>query len=276
MPSETNKAYWLVRCQHDRAIRKDENQDIELHLREAVAESKVIGEIEFKLPVGKIYNRDAGRRRPRTERLVRQEIRCSTVTLRPPHRKGKKLEPITINVVHCKEKNAPTSEEKIEWFLLTSLPVENGEKALEIVNWYLCRWQIELFFKILKSGCKVEELQFDTFEATSNCIAFYMIAAWRILYLTMLGRECPDMDCSSVFEISEWQAVYAIVKKKSPPKHPPKLNEIILMIAKLGGFLGRRSDGYPGIKVMWIGMQRMRDFTMAWETFHSVGYKSYV
>src|SRR5690349_21496723 len=106
-----------------------------------------------------------------------------------------------------------------------------------------CQWNIEIFFKILKSGCAVEELQFDTFKGTSNCIAFYMIVAWRILYLTMLGRNCPDIDCSVVFEVNEWQSVYAIATKKTPPKEPPKLNEIILMIAKLGGFLGRKSDG---------------------------------
>jgi hypothetical protein len=58
--------------------------------------------------------------------------------------------------------------------------------------------------------------------------------------------------------------------------HPPALNEIIFMIAKLGGFLGRKSDGYPGSKIMWIGIQRMKDFTLAWETFHSIGNKTYV
>src|SRR5882757_7858395 len=103
-----------------------------------------------------------------------------------------------------------------------------------------------------------------------NCISIYLIVAWRILYLTMLGRNCPDMDCSTVFEENEWKSVYAIVTKKSPPTDPPKLNDIILMIAKLGGFLGRKSDGYPGSKVMWIGMQRMKNFTMAWQTFGSL------
>src|SRR5438552_1934344 len=102
-----------------------------------------------------------------------------------------------------------------------------------------------------------------------------MIIAWRILYLTMLGRNCPDIDCNIVFEKNEWQSVYAIVKKTSPPKHPPTLNEMILMIAKLGGFLGRKSDGHPGAKVMWIGIQRMRDFTLAWETFNSFSNKNY-
>jgi hypothetical protein len=276
MPSESNKAYWLVRSQHNRKLLDEVGQEIELRLREAAEASQTIGEVEFTLPKGKLYNRDAGKRHPRKERVVRQEIRACTVYLSPPKRKEKKLAPIAINVVHCREINSPNNEDKIEWFLLTSFPVNNAESAIEIVKWYLCRWQIELFFKILKSGCTVEELQFDTLKATTNCVALYLIIAWRILFLTMLGRNCPEIDCSVVFEKDEWQSVYAIVTKKIPPKKPPKLNEIILMIAKLGGFLARKSDGHPGSKVMWVGMQRMKDFTLAWETFRPMGGESYV
>jgi hypothetical protein len=97
-----------------------------------------------------------------------------------------------------------------------------------------------------------------------------MIIACRVLYITMLGRICPDIDCNVVFDDNEWRAVYTVIKKKRPPKEPPKLGEMILMIARLGGFLGRKSDGDPGAQVMWIGIQRMRDFTLAWETFHSL------
>lgn len=270
LPSETNKAYWLIRSQHDRSVLNEESQKFESRLRKEISSSKVIGEIEFIIPPGESNGR------PRAERTVKQEIRSYTVTLRPPKRKEKKLTPITINVVHCLEINPPSDKEKLEWFLLTSFPVNNYETAMDIVKWYLCRWQIEVFFKILKSGCTVEELQFETLEATANCIALYMIVAWRILYLTMLGRNCPDMDCSAVFETNEWQSVVAIITKKPPPKNPPKLNEIIIMIAKLGGFLNRKHDGYPGPKIMWIGMQRMRDFTLAWEIYTPMRGKSCV
>jgi hypothetical protein len=275
MPSEINKAYWLVRSQHNRIL-NNEDKELETQLWETVRNSKPLGEIEFKMAPGKVYNRDKSKRKPREERTVRQEIRSSTVLIRPPKRKGKRLEPVAVNIVHCCEINAQNNEEKIEWFLLTSFPIDNAEATLKIAEWYLCRWQIEIFFKILKSGCGVEELQFDTLKATANCVALYLIVAWRILYMTMLGRNCPDMDCSAVFEENEWQSVYAIVTKKSPPKKPPKLNEIILIIAKLGGFLGRKSDGCPGSKVMWIGMQRMKDFTLAWETFRSIRSETYV
>ena len=276
MPSESNKAYWLVRSSHNRQVVNETDNDLTLRLREAVRTAKPIGNIEFKMSPGKIHTMDAWTRRARKERIVRQEIRACTVYIRPPANKSKKLPSFPINVVHCKEINAPSEEEVIEWFLLTSLPVNNVENAIEVVKWYLCRWQMELFFKVLKSGCTVEKLQFDTLKATMNCISIYLIVAWRVLYLTMLGRTCPDMDCSAVFETSEWQSVYAIVTKKSPPITPPKLNEMILMIAKLGGFLSRKSDKHPGTKVMWIGMQRMKDFALAWETFHSTKRKTYV
>ena len=92
-----------------------------------------------------------------------------------------------------------------------------------------------------------------------------MIIAWRIMYTTMLGRVVPDMLCNNVFSDSEWKAVYMILHKKHPPQIPPTLNEMNKMIAQFGGFLNRRGDGEPGIKTMWIGLQRMRDFAIGIE-----------
>ncbi|MCX6011872.1 MAG: IS4 family transposase [Chloroflexi bacterium] len=272
MPSEENKAYWLIRSGVNRKTLEGDN----LKLQEAVKISSSIGEIEFELPAGRVYNRDKSKRVQRKKRSVRQEVRVCTVKLCPPRRKDGELSAISINVIHCIEIDPPNEEDKIEWFLLTSLPVNNAEAAIDIVSWYLCRWQIEIFFKLLKSGCTVEKLQFESFKATSNCIALYMIVAWRILYLTTLGRVCPDIECSCVFELDEWQSVYAIATKKAPPKKPPKLNEIIIMLAKLGGFLGRKGDGFPGPKVMWIGIQRMKDFTLGWGAFRTMRENSYV
>lgn len=270
MPSQTHKAYWLIRSQHNRKILDASGEALDSRLREVVRGTQAIGEMTYELPAGKVFSRDR-ERKTREVRTVKQEIRASSVYLNPTERKGKKLTPVAINVVHCKEINPPSEEDCIEWFLLTSVPIPDAEAAMDIVKWYLCRFQIEVFFKILKSGCTVEELQFESLKATSNCLALYMIAAWRILYLTMLGRHCPEINCEVVFEANEWQSVYAIVMKQSPPKEPPTLNEIIIMIAKLGGFLARKSDKLPGSKVMWIGLQRMRDFTLAWQTFRAMG-----
>lgn len=263
-PNKKNKAYWLVRAKHDRNLMNEAGKALEEKLKEAVKNTNPIGEIEFNLPAGRIHTR--GKRSARTERTVKQEVRTCEIYLNPTKKKKQRRSPVKIHVVHCVEINGPENEQ-LEWFLITSYPVNNAETAIEVVNWYLCRWQIEVFFKVLKSGCKIEELQFETMQGTENCIAMYLIIAWRVLYLTMLGRNCPDLNCDVVFEESEWKSVYSISTKKKPPKTPPKLNEIILIIAKLGGFLGRKSDGYPGATVMWLGIQRMRDFTLAWEIF---------
>lgn len=170
-PSEGNKAYWLIRSSLNRKTLGENN----LKLQEVVKKSLPMGEIEFELPPGRIYNRDKSKRPQRKKRIVRQEIKVSTVKLCPPPRKGRKLSLISINIIHCAEIDPPNQEDKIEWFLLTSFPIKDVETAIDIVGWYLCRWQIEIFFKILKSGCGVEKLQFKNFKAISNCIALYMI-----------------------------------------------------------------------------------------------------
>jgi hypothetical protein len=275
LPSEENKAYWLVRAKNNRYVLNEETQKFESKLWETIKTQEPVGEIEFKMLSG-TSNRNSKKRHTRKERIVKQKIKTARFSLKSPCNKISGSPCVAVNVVHCEEINPPVGEEKIEWLLLTSFPISTTEAAMQVVQWYLCRWQIETFFKILKSGCKIEELQFDTLKGTANCVALYTIVSWRILYLTMLGRHCPDLDCSIVFEKSEWQSVYAIVNKKSPPKKPPSLNEIILIIGKLGGFLGRKCDGYPGPRAMWIGMQRMKDFTLAWEAFCSIENKSYV
>lgn len=268
-PSDENKAYWLVRCQHNRRVLNPENGLFENKLKEALHSTDVVGHVEFDVPAGHI-NRNSKARHLRKARSVKQEIRIAQVMLRPPNRKDREVQPTNVYVVHCKEINVSEGETAIEWYLLTSYPTHTIDEAITIINWYLCRWQIEVFFKVLKSGCKVEELQFESLRSTTNCLALYMIVAWRVLFLTMMGRVCPDIDCNVVFDDCEWRAVYTVVKKEKPPNKPPTLYSMIIMIAKLGGFLARKSDGYPGPSVMWQGIQRMRDFTLAWEAFHHV------
>ncbi len=94
-----------------------------------------------------------------------------------------------------------------------------------------------------------------------------MIVAWRVLFVTMLGRECPDLPCTVLFEDDEWKSVYMIAKKEVPPETPPSLGDFTIMVASLGGYLNRKCDGPPGPKTMWVGLQRMVDFALAWKSF---------
>ena len=100
------------------------------------------------------------------------------------------------------------------------------------------------------------------------CIAIYMIIAWRIQYITMLSRRSPEDPCNTIFSKSEWESVYRILHKNKPPEKIPTMHEMVRMIAKLGGFLGRKHDGEPGLKTIWIGMQKAKDYALAWEIFN--------
>ncbi len=229
-------AEWLIRAERAR-----------------LASAPVLAEAEFDLP--------ATARRP--ARRIHQQLRVARLTFKAPHRSDRTLADIEVSAVLAREVDPPQGEEPIEWLLLTSLPVETAEQALEKLQWYLCRWQIEVFFKILKSGCRIEKLQLETLERLEPALAFYLIIAWRVLYLTLLGRDCPQMPCNVVFAEEEWRAVYIVTKRQPPPETPPSLDAMVRMVASFGGLLNRKGDGFPGPQSLWIGLQRTRDFVLA-------------
>ena len=154
--------------------------------------------------------------------------------------------------------------------MLTSLPVASFEQAATVVAWYAVRWCIEVYFHVLKSGCQIKRLHLETEERLRPCLALYMVIAWRVLFALMLGRACPDLDCEIVFDPREWRAAYVVVKRCPPPATPPRLGEMVTLVASLGGYLGRQHDGPPGPKAMWIGLQRLRDFVIALEAMESL------
>ena len=207
---------------------------------------------------------DRKRKQPREPRTAVVVIRAARVKLRGPSRPGGKLPDLEVNVVLVSEPNPPPGAEPIEWILLTDLPIDTVEDVLRVIDYYMCRWQIEIYFRILKSGCKVEESQLETAARFEPYLALCMIVAWRIMYVMMLGRECPDLPCDMAFDDDEWQAVYATVKKEPPPSQPPSMKTMVGLIASLGGWLGRKCDGEPGPKAMWVGMQRMTDLALGW------------
>jgi hypothetical protein len=206
------------------------------------------------------------RQKSRDARVAEVEVRSTTVTLRPPYRFDRKLPEVTVQVVLVEEAHPPDGCDPIQWLLITSLPIEDFEQVKAIVQAYCVRWQIEIFFRTMKSGCQVEDRQFETLDRMMNCVAVYSIIAWRIMYLCRLGRECPDLDCEVVFEPCEWKSVYMAVKRTEPPATPLRLNEVIRMIASLGGYVDRKST-HPGPQTLWIGLQRVHDLSTAWNAF---------
>ena len=244
--NQNGSADYLIRACHDRALLDD------CRLSEQLVQAPTLGEVTFELPT--THSR---KRKP-----VTQSIKAIRVNLQAPNRKPH-LPSVDVTVVMAQELHPPTGEKPITWLLVTNLTVATIEQAIEKLEWYLCRWQIEIYFRVLKSGCKVEKLQLECAERLRPAVAMYMIVAWRVLYLTMLGRQCPQLPCDLVFDTKEWQAIYLVTTHTTPPKTPPGLNTIIRMICCFGGYLDRKGDGEPGPQTLWIGLQRTRDFVRA-------------
>jgi hypothetical protein len=262
------KASFLIRAGQNRALVGSEgapSSDELRHLRERVASTSVLAQ-----RILEIRKRDAPatedrkRKKARAARTAVVDIRAARVTLRGPDRPGGKLPDLEVNAVLVLERDPPPGVEPVEWLLLTDLPIDTVADVLRVVDYYICRWQIEIYNRVLKSGCKVEESQLETAERFEPYLALCMIVAWRVMHVMMLGRDCPDLPCDIALDEDEWQAVYATVKRQPPPAEPPTMQTMVRLIGSLGGWLGRKCDGEPGPKAMWVGMQRMTDLALGW------------
>lgn len=236
-------ADWLVRAQHNR---KTANGD---KLWSQVEKTDALGEVEFTLPAAP----------GRVARRVRQTLYRETVVL-PALRKT--APEVTVTAILAREEQPPAGEKPIEWRLLTHRTAETLEAVVELIDWYRCRWLVEIFFRILKSGCRVEALQLGTLERLERALVIYLIIAWRILHLVTWGRECPDLSCDVVFDPEEWQAAWIVAHRTPPPDTPPPLGVMVRMVAGFGGFLGRKGDGPPGPKALWEGLLQLHAFAI--------------
>lgn len=249
--AEENSPWLLVRAERDR-LREDGQE----HLWPWVAQQTVAGIQEVQVP----------RRGKQPPRVARLEVRFAQVTLRPPHGK-EALGELTLWAVLAQEVDAPEGIKKpLRWMLLTTYPVVNFEAACQKVHWYTLRWGIEVYHRTLKSGCRIEQRQLGKAERIEACLAIDLVVAWRIFRLAKLGREIPDVPCTEYFEEAEWKALVAyITKNPTPPERPPSLRETMRMVATLGGFLGRKSDGEPGTQTLWLGLQYLEPLTAMWK-----------
>ena len=278
LPTKGPRADWIVRACQDRALQKPaKDAPPEEHNHYAATRSlttrvaaesvlyKAVIHVRGRKP--KIKNDKRARRQPRESRVAEVEIRATRVTLRPPPRPEGELPPITLNVVLVRETNPPAGDEPVEWLLLTSLPIDTAEQVREVIACYSLRWMIEIFFRTLKSGCRIEERRFETLPRLLNSLAIYLIVAWRTLYVCHLGRSCSDLSCEAIFEPAEWKAVYRVVRRKPPPQEPPPLQEMVALVAQLGGYVNKRNGKPPGPQTVWLGLARTHDFALCWQLF---------
>jgi hypothetical protein len=252
-----NQRQLLVRVSQNRLIKEEGRK-----LFDEIESKPVSGYTIVETP------RDAeGKRTPREATL---SIKFCPVTIKRTRRivNSTALPSLKLYLVLARETDPPQGVEPINWLLITTLPIENMEQAIEKIKWYRQRWRIERYHYVLKSGCKVEELQLESSEGLQNAIAVYSVVAWKLLWLKYESETEPELPCDIVLDKNEWQALYCVINRVSiPPTQPPTLKEATLMIAKLGGFLGRKSDGNPGVKVIWRGLRRLNDIAEGWAIF---------
>lgn len=207
-------------------------------------------------------------------RTAKVSIRYAEVTLKPPQRlKEVRIagwKPIKLWAIYVKEVYVPADVTPLEWMLLTNVPVNNFEDALERIEWYSKRWSIELYHKVMKSGCKVEDCLLETAARLKRYLALMSVIAWRLFWLTHINRQNPEASCTTILAEAEWQALYCRINKTTElPKEPPTVRQAVRWIARLGGFLGRKNDGEPGITVIWRGWQRLTDIVATWLILHT-------
>lgn len=199
----------------------------------------------------------------RPARTARVKVRAMMLTLAVPDYLGKQklhLKPIELNALWVEETSTSADGGKpISWKLLTSLSIDSFEKAAQAVRWYNYRWLIERFHYTLKSGCKVEKLQLQHRDRLLKALATYSIVAWRLMSMTYLARLTPEASCEVILQPAEWQLLRRKFVPKSRSQKPPSLQQAMLWIAQLGGFLARKGDGNPGVKTLWRGYTKLHN-----------------
>jgi hypothetical protein len=191
------------------------------------------------------------------------EVKHCRLKVLPPIGKSKKYPALTLTVIHATEQGEPNGRDPIDWKLITNLPVETSEDAVEKLTWYALRWKIEVFHKILKSGCKAEESQLRTAERLVNLISIFCILSWRVYWITMMNRAALSISPLVGFTSLEVHLLDQLVKEHiSSLQGDNLLGWYITKLARLGGYLGRKNDPPPGNLVVWRGLSRLNDIQL--------------
>ncbi len=249
--AEEQGARFLIRARTDRRLLADDSEGYESIL-EALGSAAVLGTLPVEVPGN-------GQRKARTA-LV--EVRVASVTIKAPHRRGQakasaSLEPVSVKVIAATESHPPEGAEATSWVLLTNLFVPDFDSAAEKIHWYGRRFGIETWHKVLKSGCKVEDCLLETAERLGRYLTLFSIIGVRLMHVAYLARAQPDLPATAVFSQEEIEALHVRLYQRLPPSEPPSVREAVRMIGRIGGHLGRKGNGEPGMTVMWRGWLRL-------------------
>lgn len=204
---------------------------------------------------------------------VALDIRFKRIKVLPPIGKQKRYPSLDLTVIHAVEVSIPKGRRRIEWKLLTDFPVSNLSDAVEKINWYALRWKIEVFHKILKSGCRAEDAKLRTADRLANLVSVFCIISWRVLWLTMLSRTLPDAPPTVAFTDAEIVLLDQLVGDAGNRKTKPgTLILYLTKLARLGGYLARAADSPPGNTVVWRGLTRLTDIKLGAEIAGTPSY----
>jgi hypothetical protein len=191
------------------------------------------------------------------------EIRYRRIRIQTAKGKRKRYPELMVTVIEAREQQTPSDRDRIDWKLITDLAVNSRRQAAEKVQWYALRWKIEVFHKILKSGCRAEQARLRTAPRLMNLLAVFCIVSWRVFWLTMTNRIDPDADPELVFTDLELRILNRLLADKpNAQSRQPLLSHYLIKLARLGGYLARNSDPPPGNETIWRGLTRLVDIQL--------------
>lgn len=257
----------LVRASQNRTINKTSRYTEKnvVKLWDYMLKQSEAGSYEIEIP-----------KKSKTKHSKERDARTASVSVRfapflfPPPRNHirhnkEELTDMEMFAVYVNEPNPPEGEDAVEWMLLTNIPINSYEEAYEKVMWYCLRWRIEMFFKVLKSGFKVEDCRLGNADRLIKYLTVMSVVAWRLFTITLMARTDPDTPCSEFLVENEWKVLFCkIHKNKKIPATTPHMGEVVVWIARLGGFLARKNDGFPGTVTLWRGWKRLNDLVDGW------------
>lgn len=247
----------LVRAKHNRNTPEEP-----FKMFETVRQAPVSSRVQINIPRQSARPKKSKQkaRSARPGRLADMAIRFLPIQLRPAHYHSDK-EPIDLWLVHALEENPTADTKAVEWFLLTTIEIASASEAEQCLRWYVLRWRIEDWHRVLKSGCRIEDLAHATAERLRRTIAISLVIAWRIMLMTLLGRETPELPAEVLFSDIELRTLGAYAKKKHL-KPPMLLGDAVRVVARIGGYLERKNDPPPGHQILWQGYAALQFMCM--------------
>lgn len=252
---------FVVRLARDRTLCSEPDEGPH-KLTEALENAQDV--LELEVPISRRRGSTAPRARrtfaPRNSRIARLHVRVVNVQLQRPRYLPELPETVSLQVVHVHEVGAPEGEQAVSWVLATTEPTTTRPELLKVLEHYRCRWQIEEYFKALKTGCAFEHRQLESYDALLRALAVFLPIAWQLLLVRNLARTNPDAPAHVVLEPVQIDVLREFSSYKMPPA--PTARDALLAVAALGGHI--RNNGDPGWIVLGRGMEDLLLLQAGW------------